>query len=70
MSLEPRCENCDRPKLLYAKTNLTICPYCDPRCERCNHPKKVHTNIGNNTCQLCKTCSMVWKWNTEKWYLK
>jgi len=37
MSLEQRCETCGRPKLLYAKTNLVVCPYCDPRCKQCSH---------------------------------
>jgi len=70
MSLEQRCETCGRPKLLYAKTNLVICPYCDPRCENCNHLKKDHIHVGANTCQWCEKCSLMWKWNTELWYLK
>lgn len=70
MSLEQKCETCDRAKLLYAKTSIAICPYCDPRCEKCSHPKKDHIYVGHNTCQWCGECSSVWKWNTESWYLK
>ena len=70
MSLEQRCETCDRAKLLYAKTNLMICSYCDPRCDKCNHPKKDHIYVGDNTCQWCGECSLTWEWDTELWNLK